>query len=283
VAGRRPPGLPRCGGRGRRLVAARRAPARVGRPRPGTRVAGVPRGLPAPPVRRRGQRAGAGGPCRGVRAAVRRAGPRDARARARGRGARRVRTRRGGHAPARRGGRGRARRRGDDPDLRRVGVLFPGERVQRGARLRACLRVVRPDRGVRRAVRKPLHARLLPRRVRRGAPVAGAMGRRRGDAAGLDRGLRPLAAGDGRRSARGSGRAQGQAGPRRRGDGSAGPSGAVRGGAAVPRRPGARPRRRAEGGRAARALAAPGASGTQARTRTGTRAAGPRPRPPRRA
>ena len=55
----------------------------------------------------------------------------------------------------------------DDPDLERVGVLLPRHGVHGRARLRAGLRVVRPDRRVRRALREPLHARLLPRRVRR--------------------------------------------------------------------------------------------------------------------
>ena len=63
--------------------------------------------------------------------------------------------------------------RGHGPDLGCVGLLLPGHGVHRGARLRAGVRVVRPDRRVRRALREPLHARLLPRRVRRGAPLAG--------------------------------------------------------------------------------------------------------------
>ncbi len=68
----------------------------------------------------------------------------------------------------------RARR---DPDLGRLGLLLPGLRLHGRARLRARLRMVRPDRRVRGALREPLHARLLPGRVRRGASLAGTVGR----------------------------------------------------------------------------------------------------------
>ena len=74
---------------------------------------------------------------------------------------------------------GRARGRGDHPDRRRVDVLLPRHVLYDGARLRAGGRMVRPHRRVRRAVRQQLHARLLSRRVRGGADVARAGGRRR--------------------------------------------------------------------------------------------------------
>ena len=53
-------------------------------------------------------------------------------------------------------------------------------------------------RAVRRALRQPLHAGVLPGRVRGGAPVVRALGRRRVGARGLDRRLLGIAAGDGR-------------------------------------------------------------------------------------
>ena len=135
--------------------------------------------------------------------------------------------------------------RGDDPDLGRLDVLLPRQRLHGGARLRARVRVVRPDRRVRRALRQPLHARLLPRRVRRGPPLARPLDRGRGDARGLDRGLLPVAAGHARRPARAL------AELRRRQARAAEASrlldrrGLVGGGAAVPGAAGARRRRRA--------------------------------------
>ena len=72
----------------------------------------------------------------------------------------------------------RARRRGDDPDLDRLDVLPARLRLRRGARLQAGVRMVRPDRGVRRALRQRLHARLLPRALRRGPSLARPLGRR---------------------------------------------------------------------------------------------------------
>ena len=118
----------------------------------------------------------------GAGAAVQRARPRDARSRARGRRAR-------GAAPKSTQGmrcldeatatalEGEA----TIPISERVGVLLSGNRLHGRARLRAGIRVVRPHRRVRRAVRQPVHARLLPGRVRRGPPLARsvARGRRR--------------------------------------------------------------------------------------------------------
>ena len=109
---------------------------------------------------------------RRARAPVRGPRPGDARPRLEGATLVACAQRRGGHALPRRGDRGGARGRGRDPDLERVDVLLLRHRVHVGARLRARVRVVRSDRGVRGALRQPLHARLLPRGVRRGAPLA---------------------------------------------------------------------------------------------------------------
>ena len=153
----------------------------------------------------------------------------------------------GGDALPRRGDGGGAGGRGDDPDLERLDVLLPRLRVHGRARLRAGVRVVRPDRRVRRALREPLHARLLPRRVRRGAPLARPLGGGRGDAGGGRRGLRPLApgvVGGAARRAGGAAAAPGRAEEAARcSTGRARP----RGRAALPRPAGARPRRGARG------------------------------------
>jgi hypothetical protein len=125
---------------------------------------------------------------------------------------RRIRSGRGGHALPRRGHGGGPGRRRYGPDLECLDLLFPGLGLHRRARLRASLRVVRPDRGVRRALREPLHARLLSRRVRRGPPLAGPVGGC-GDAPGsLDRRLFTLAASVGGGSAGDAGRAATAAG-----------------------------------------------------------------------
>ena len=106
----------------------------------------------------------------------------------------RIRPDRGRHALPRRGDGDCAGGRGDDPDLERLDVLLPRHGVHGGAGLRARSRVVRPDRRVRRALRQPLHARLLPCGVRGRAPLARPVGRGRGAADGCDRVIRPLAA-----------------------------------------------------------------------------------------
>ena len=93
----------------------------------------------------------------------------------------------------RRGDGDRPRGRGDDPDLERLGLLLPRLRVHERARLRAGLGVVRPDRRVRRSLPEPLHARLLPGRVRRGRALARPLARGGGVVGGLDRGLLALA------------------------------------------------------------------------------------------
>ena len=118
----------------------------------------------------------------------------------------------GGDALPRRGDGDRARGRGDDPDLERLGVLLPRHRVHGGARLRARVRVVRPDRRVRGALREPLHARVLPGRVRRGPPLARPVGGGRDAARGLARGLLSLAPRMGGRAAGRAGRAAAAAG-----------------------------------------------------------------------
>ena len=106
------------------------------------RLARLSRGLHRPCERRHDRSPGACGLCRGARAAVRRRGPRDARARSRGSGARGVRRSRRGDALSRRGDGDRAGGRGDDPDLQRLGVLHARLRVYSRARLRTGFRVV---------------------------------------------------------------------------------------------------------------------------------------------
>src|SRR5687767_14586615 len=119
-------------------------------------------------------------------------------------------------------------------------MLLSGERLYGRARLRASVRVVRPDRRVCRALWEPLHACLLPGRVRRGPPLARTVGGRGGGARGLDRGLLALAPGDGGGSARWAGGASPTTGQARGGGSTARRGRHDRERAAVPRSPGAR-------------------------------------------
>jgi hypothetical protein len=129
--------LSRRRGGGGRLAAAGRATARPDRTRARARLAGVPGGLHRPPLGRYRQGGGARRSGGRGRAAIRRPRPGDARTRAPGRHPRRLRAGRGGYALPRRGHRDRPGGRGDDPDLRRLGLLLPGQRLHRRARLRA--------------------------------------------------------------------------------------------------------------------------------------------------
>ena len=74
-----------------------------------------------------------------------------------------LRAGRRGHALPGRGDRDRAGGRGDDPDLERLDVLLARLAPASRCATPAGVRVVRPDRRVRRALRQRLHARLLPR------------------------------------------------------------------------------------------------------------------------
>ena len=208
VARRRRARLPRRGGGRERLAAAGAPAARPARGRSRPRLARLPRGLRLAPAGR--HRAGAR--ARDVRgrpgAALRRPRPGDARPRARGRRARRLRAGRGGDAAPGRGDAGGAGGRRDDPDLERLGLVLPRQRVHGRARLRPRVRVVRPDRDVRRPLRKPLHARVLPGRVRRRRPLARPLERCGADAGGVARGLRRVTPGLGRSAARPARRAE---------------------------------------------------------------------------
>ena len=84
-------------------------------------------------------------------------------------------------------------------------------------RLRARVRLDGPDRRLRRALRQPLDAGLLPRRVRDRVALARPLGRGGRIAGGGGRGLRALASGLGRRPARRPRRAAPPPGPHRRG------------------------------------------------------------------
>ena len=154
-----------------------------------------------------------------ARPPLRRARPRDARPRARGRHARRVRARGRRHAAA---------RRGDRPALE-GGAANPISGAWTFCFLvSACTAVLDFERASAWCDRIAEFAErygsrmmlaLLPRRVRRRAPLARPLGRRRGDARGLDRGLHAVAAGDARRPAGGLARAAPAPGPPARGGG----------------------------------------------------------------
>ena len=177
--------LPRRDGAGAPVAAARAPPARPLEPGPehgwlrSTRATS-----PTPPADAGGARAGRS---RGrARAALRRRGPGDARARTRGRDARRMRarSRRACAASTRRPRpRWRARRRSRSPARGRSASSCPrappccdferaSEWCDRIAGVRASATAV------------ALHARLLPRRVRRRPPLARPLDRGRGDARG---------------------------------------------------------------------------------------------------
>ena len=153
---------------------------------------------------------------------------------------------------------------------RRVDLLLPRQCLHGRARLRARVGVVRPDRRVRRALREPLHARLLPRRVRGGAAAGAAAGRT----------PRPCSRRRSRTSSRSrpawvagrwwpwpSSAAAGEASRKPR---PARPGRALLQGAAVPRAPGARP------GRLAQAVDLLGALLRQVPARPATSTARPR-------
>ena len=272
----------RCSGR-ERVAATCASAARPARAGPGPWLARLPRGIHRARVRRFRHRARAKRGHRAAGAALRGRGSRDARPRARRRDARGLRAGGGRHALPRRGGRlspgGRAR----DPDRPRLGMLLSGQRLHGGTRLRASIRVVRPDRGVRRALRESLHARILPGRVRGRAPVAWAVGGGRECAPGVGRGLRMLAPRlDGGSARRPCGAAT-TAGTAGRGDGAARKVGRIARCAALPRTPRARPGRDARVRRAAGAIAAAASRPSQARPRAGARAPDPRARGARRA
>ena len=248
VARRRPARLPRCRRGGERLAPPGATAARATRGRPRPRLARLPRGVHRACGGRPGARSRARAHRRRNRAPLRRPRSRDARPRAAGCGAGGVRRGRGRHALPRRGDRRRARRRGNHPDLERLDVLLPRHRLHRRPGLRARVRVVRPDRRVRGALREPLHARLLPRRVRGRASVARAVGRRRGAAERCDRVVQPLAARVRGRPDRPAGRAPAPAGQDVGGGDAAGGDRSVARGAALPGAARTRRRRRAVGG-----------------------------------
>jgi hypothetical protein len=277
VARRRPPRLPRRLVGGRRMAATRPPAARPARARPRSRLARLSRRLPRARGRRHGANAHARRVRRRARPAVRRRGPRDARPRARGRGTRRVGPGAGGDGLPRRGHRDRARGRRDYPDLRCMDLLLPRLRVRLRPRLRARVRVVRPHRGVRRALRKPVHARLLQGRVRRSPPLARplAPGGRR--AHGGDRRLFGLAAGVGRRPVARPRRAEAAAGTARRGGAAHRGRRSRRRSLRPPRAPRARRRRRVPDRRPRRGRVAAGAGRPATRPLSGARAARPRP------
>ena len=119
------------------------------------------------------------------------------------------------------------------------------------------------------ALRQPLDARVLPRRVRRRAPLARPLERGRGAAGGRDRRLRPLAPRVGARPAHRAGRAAPPAGPHDRGARAARPRRCDH--APLPRPDRARPRGHARRRRARRSPATADRSRAPPRPRRSTR------------